>query len=122
MWERVQTVLLEALARLGAALAADLPGFVAMLLVVVAALVAAFVVRVVLRRGARAARVRPARARVGAHQRSRRRAAPRAVLALRARRLLVRAARPGSRSPSTCSGPAPPPRWATRCWPSSRGS
>jgi hypothetical protein len=51
MWERVQTVLMEALARLGAVLAADLPGFVAMLLVLLVALVVAFAVRMVLRRG-----------------------------------------------------------------------
>lgn len=51
MWDRVQEVLLEALSRLGAALARDLPGFVAMLLVILAALAAAFVVRAALRRG-----------------------------------------------------------------------
>ncbi len=51
MWDRVQTVLMEALARLGAALAKDLPGFVAMILVLLTASAAAFAVRVVLRRG-----------------------------------------------------------------------
>lgn len=51
MWERVKTVLLEALARLGATLAADLPGLVAMLLVLLVALIAAIAVRVALRRG-----------------------------------------------------------------------
>lgn len=51
MWDRVQTVLMEALARLGAAMAKDLPGFVAMLLVLLTAVVVAFAVRMVLRRG-----------------------------------------------------------------------
>lgn len=51
MWESVQTVLMEALARLGAALAADLPGFVAMILVLIVAVAAAYAVRIALRRG-----------------------------------------------------------------------
>jgi hypothetical protein len=50
MWERVQAVLSEAFSRLGAVLVADLPGFVAMVIVVVGALVGAFLVRAVLRR------------------------------------------------------------------------
>jgi hypothetical protein len=50
MWERVEAVLSEAFGRLGAVLAADLPGFVAMLIVVGGALVVAFFVRAVLRR------------------------------------------------------------------------
>jgi hypothetical protein len=49
MWDRVQEVFDEALVRLGAILAADLPGIVAMLLVVLVAIIAAFVVRAVLR-------------------------------------------------------------------------
>ena len=49
MWERVRGVFDEAFARLGAVLAADLPGIVAMLVVVLGAILAAFVVRAVLR-------------------------------------------------------------------------
>jgi hypothetical protein len=49
MWERVGTAFDEAFARLGAVLAADLPGIIAMLLVVLGATVAAFFVRAVLR-------------------------------------------------------------------------
>ncbi|WP_242342547.1 hypothetical protein [Anaeromyxobacter terrae] len=49
MWERVQAVLDEAFARLGAVIAADLPGIVAMLIVLVSAIVAAFVIRAILR-------------------------------------------------------------------------
>jgi hypothetical protein len=49
MWERVGDVFDEAMARLGAVLAADLPGIVAMLIVVLAAILAAFLVRGVLR-------------------------------------------------------------------------
>jgi hypothetical protein len=49
MWDRVREVFDEALVRLGAILAADLPGIVAMLLVVLVAIIAAFVVRAVLR-------------------------------------------------------------------------
>jgi hypothetical protein len=50
MWERVQTLLVEALGRLGAALASDLPGVVAMLLVLLVTLLLASVARAVLRR------------------------------------------------------------------------
>jgi hypothetical protein len=50
MWERVETVLSEAFGRLGAVLVADLPGFVAMVIVLAGALVGAFVVRALLRR------------------------------------------------------------------------
>jgi hypothetical protein len=49
MWQRVSAVLEEGLGRLGEVLAADLPGIVAMLIVLVAAIVAAFVVRAALR-------------------------------------------------------------------------
>jgi hypothetical protein len=49
MWDRVQEVLGEAFARLRAVLAADLPGIVAMLLVVVSAVVLAFLIRAILR-------------------------------------------------------------------------
>jgi hypothetical protein len=48
MWERVSTVLAEGTKRLGQVLASDLPGIVAMLLVIAAAIAAAFVVRAVL--------------------------------------------------------------------------
>jgi hypothetical protein len=51
MWERVQSVLAEAFGRIGAVLASDLPGIVAMLIVVVAAVVLAYVVRAALRLG-----------------------------------------------------------------------
>ena len=50
MWERVQAVLSEAFSRLGAVLVADLPGFVAMVIVIAGALAGAFLVRAVLRR------------------------------------------------------------------------
>jgi hypothetical protein len=50
MWERVERVLSEAFGRLGAVLVADLPGLVAMVIVLVGAIVAAVVVRWVLRR------------------------------------------------------------------------
>jgi len=49
MWQRVSGIFDEAFARLGTTLASDLPGIVAMLVVVLAATVAAFVVRAVLR-------------------------------------------------------------------------
>ncbi|ABS27164.1 conserved hypothetical protein [Anaeromyxobacter sp. Fw109-5] len=49
MWERVREVLDEAFERLRMVLAADLPGIVAMLIVVVSAVVAAFVIRAILR-------------------------------------------------------------------------
>jgi hypothetical protein len=49
MWDRVGETFQEAFARLAAVVAADLPGFVAMLVVVLAAIVAAFIVRGVLR-------------------------------------------------------------------------
>jgi hypothetical protein len=49
MWDRVQTVLSEAFGRLGAVLVADLPGLVAMLLVLVGGVLSAFVIRGVLR-------------------------------------------------------------------------
>lgn len=45
MWERVAWVFREAMSRLGAVLAEDLPGIVAMLVVVLAAVLIAFVVR-----------------------------------------------------------------------------
>jgi hypothetical protein len=48
MWNRVGEVFEEAFARLGAVLAADLPGIVAMLVVILCAIVAAFAVRAVL--------------------------------------------------------------------------
>jgi hypothetical protein len=51
MWERVQWVFAEAFARIGAVLARDLPGIVAMLVVVLASIVAAWVVRTLLRFG-----------------------------------------------------------------------
>lgn len=50
MWVRVEQVLTEAFARLGEVLVADLPGFVAMLIVLAGGVVAAVVVRWVLRR------------------------------------------------------------------------
>ncbi|HVI96131.1 MAG TPA: hypothetical protein VM753_19100 [Anaeromyxobacter sp.] len=49
MWNRVQEVLDEAFARLRDVLAADLPGLVAMVIVLVGAIVVAYVVRAVLR-------------------------------------------------------------------------
>jgi hypothetical protein len=49
MWNRVGEVFEEAFARLGAVLAADLPGIVAMVVVVVAAILVAYVVRAALR-------------------------------------------------------------------------
>lgn len=49
MWERVGDVLRQAFGRLGAVLAADLPGFVAMLVVILVAVIAAFAVRAALR-------------------------------------------------------------------------
>jgi hypothetical protein len=49
MWERIGTAFDEAFARLAAVLAADIPGILAMLLVVLGATVAAFFVRAVLR-------------------------------------------------------------------------
>jgi hypothetical protein len=49
MWNRVGEVFEEAFSRLGAVLAADLPGIVAMLVVVLAAILAAFLVRAALR-------------------------------------------------------------------------
>ena len=49
MWERIGTAFDEAFARLAAVLAADIPGILAMLLVLLAATVAAFFVRGVLR-------------------------------------------------------------------------
>jgi hypothetical protein len=49
MWDRVQYVFDEAFVRLAAVLAADLPGIVAMVVVVLSAVLAAFVVRAVLR-------------------------------------------------------------------------
>ena len=48
MWERVGALFEEAFARLGAVLAADLPGIVAMLVVILGAILAAFFVRAVL--------------------------------------------------------------------------
>jgi hypothetical protein len=51
MWNRVQWVFVEALGRLGKVLADDLPGIVAMLVVVLAAVLIAFVVRGALRFG-----------------------------------------------------------------------
>ncbi|WP_242396328.1 hypothetical protein [Anaeromyxobacter oryzisoli] len=50
MWQRVQAVLSEAFDRLGAVLVADLPGVVAMVLVLAGALAGAFLVRWLLRR------------------------------------------------------------------------
>lgn len=49
MWQRVGTAFDEAFARVAAVLAADLPGILAMLLVVLAAAVIAFFVRAILR-------------------------------------------------------------------------
>jgi hypothetical protein len=49
MWDRVSTLFDEAFARLAAVLAADLPGIVAMVVVVLGAIVVGFVVRAVLR-------------------------------------------------------------------------
>lgn len=51
MWERVEWVFAEAFGRIAAVLASDLPGIVAMLLVVVAAIVAAWAIRGALRFG-----------------------------------------------------------------------
>src|SRR5512141_1467176 len=51
MWDRVEWVFAQAFARIGAVLASDLPGIVAMLIVAVAAIVAGFVVRGLLRFG-----------------------------------------------------------------------
>jgi hypothetical protein len=51
MWERVQWVFAEAFGRIGAVLARDLPGIVAMLVVVLASIVAAGIVRTLLRFG-----------------------------------------------------------------------
>lgn len=51
MWERVQWVFVEAFGRIGAVLASDLPGIVAMLVVVLASFVAAYAVRAALRFG-----------------------------------------------------------------------
>ena len=62
MWERVEVVLGEAFARLRAALAGDLPGIVAMLILLLSAVIVAFVIR-----GA----LRLALARVGFDQRAR---------------------------------------------------
>ena len=79
MWERVQEVLHEAIERLRVVLAADLPGIVAMLIVVVTAIVTAFVIRGLLR--AALARVGfDRRARVGHDHRPRRRARSRALV------------------------------------------
>ncbi len=50
MWERVESVLSEAFDRLGAVLVADLPGLVAMMIVLASTLLAAFLVRWILRR------------------------------------------------------------------------
>ena len=50
MWDRVQTLLVEALGRLGAVLASDLPGLVAMFLVLGVTLLAAPLARALLRR------------------------------------------------------------------------
>jgi hypothetical protein len=50
MWERVRQVLVEAFGRLGAALAADLPAFVAMVVVLAGGVLLAFAVRAGLRR------------------------------------------------------------------------
>lgn len=50
MWERVEEVLAQAFKRLGAVLAADLPGFVAMVIVLAGTVVAAALVRWLLRR------------------------------------------------------------------------
>lgn len=51
MWERVQWVFTEAFGRLGAVLADDLPGIVAMLVVVLVSIVFAFAIRAALRFG-----------------------------------------------------------------------
>lgn len=51
MWDRVQWVFVQAFGRIGAVLASDLPGIVAMIVVVIAAIVVAFVVRGLLRFG-----------------------------------------------------------------------
>jgi hypothetical protein len=48
MWEQVRAVLGEAFERLGAVIAADLPGIVAMLIVLASTTVAAFVIRAIL--------------------------------------------------------------------------
>jgi hypothetical protein len=49
MWERIQWVFREAMSRLGSVLAEDLPGIVAMAVVVLGAVVLAYAVRAVLR-------------------------------------------------------------------------
>jgi hypothetical protein len=49
MWERIEWVFREAMSRLGAVLAEDLPGIVAMAVVVLGAVILAFAVRLVLR-------------------------------------------------------------------------
>ncbi len=51
MWHQVQWVFSQAFARIGAVLASDLPGIVAMLIVVLAAIVGAWIVRFALRFG-----------------------------------------------------------------------
>jgi hypothetical protein len=51
MWERVESVFVEAFGRLGAVLADDLPGIVAMLVVVLASVAVAFAIRAALRFG-----------------------------------------------------------------------
>ncbi len=51
MWEPVKWVLMQAFAKIGAVLAHDLPGIVAMLVVVLGAILLAFVVRAALRFG-----------------------------------------------------------------------
>lgn len=51
MWERVQWVFVQAFGRIGAVLASDLPGIVAMLVVVLAAVALAYAVRAALRFG-----------------------------------------------------------------------
>src|SRR5512138_1453753 len=62
MWDRVEWVFTQAFGRIGAVLASDLPGIVAMLIVVLAAVIAAWIVRAALRFGL---------ARVGFDRRSR---------------------------------------------------
>ena len=51
MWDRVEWLFAQAFGRIGAVLASDLPGIVAMLVVVIAAIVVGFVVRGLLRFG-----------------------------------------------------------------------
>jgi hypothetical protein len=51
MWERVESVFVEAFGRLGAVLADDLPGIVAMLVVILASVAVAFAIRAALRFG-----------------------------------------------------------------------